>query len=317
MKRICLHIFWAISGGAFTFLCMLRGSYYELLVCILASMILCGYYIPKYKTALLKNLEQMKWFIKVLCFFAAITIAYYNITLCYKSENIYYLLTKINMGRFYLVLLIFLSILSIPIFFLYVLYGFHLIEDSIRKIYAKYKKFFFFAGINSVLVIMVYSFSQNLFFKGYNALYSMDSSRYIETNVFINFTAGENDIRQPFFGIASSLLYALPNFISSFIPGIYPYFIGITNVFLIVIGIILLIDMMELDEKNRGIAFAFYMVLYPVILFFFAIEQYASTFFFTMMFLHQIYSGKRNTFLYALNGGGVIRIVRLASTDGN
>lgn len=302
-EKAVLHIFWAASGGAFTSLCMIQVDFKELVLCSLISMFICAIFVPRIGDILIKKLVQMKLYSILFYALSSIIIAYYNIVMCYYSHNIYYyLMNKAGMASNYIMLFQFVSTLALPMFFVFVLYGFEIIKYGFSILVRNYKRQFFIAGIISVIVILVYFFINDIFFTGYDSVYSMDSSYYIKTNVYIHFTNPENDIRQPFFGVASSLIFALPSLISAFIPVVYPYLIGISNVFLIITGIILLIDMMKLNS-NRELAFAFFTVLYPTVIFFLVIEQYAVAFFFTMTFLHQLYFGKKNEFVYALNTG--------------
>lgn len=303
LEKAVLHIFWAASGGAMTSLCMIQVDFKELVFCSLISMFICAIFVPRIGGKLMEKLVQMKLYSVLFYALSAVIIAYYNIAMCYKSHNIYYyLMEKTGMENNYMMLFQFVSILALPMFFVFVLYGLDMVKYGFKILYTNYKKQLVIAGIISVIVTLIYFFISDIFFKGYDSIYSMDSSYYIETNVYVHFTNPENDIRQPFFGVASSLIFALPSLIGSFIPSVYPYIIGISNVFLITTGIVLLIDMTDLKD-NRGLAFAFYTVLYPTVIFFLVIEQYAVTFFFTMIFLHQLYAGKKNEFLYALNTG--------------
>ncbi|MDR2718172.1 MAG: hypothetical protein LBB89_08930 [Treponema sp.] len=168
-------------------------------------------------------------------------------------------------------------------FFLGFLYklGYHLVT-TLEKIEKRY--IVITSTIIAILIVVIFSISTIFYGPTINGnkisndvVYTLDSPALIDTNVYANIAAPENDIRQPLFGV-----FALPFGITSlifskllfFLPDSYAMIITIVQSILLQICIILLGRIIGL----RGIkSIAFYLLMmfsYPCLLFSLAPEQY-------------------------------------------
>lgn len=122
-----------------------------------------------------------------------------------------------------------------------------------------------------------------------NIIYTSDSASYMETNVYMNIGASQNDIRQPLFG-----LFALPfgtiawivSKIFFFLPNAYQIIITIIQAILLQISILLIGRLLFCDILSKLAFSLISLSLYPTLLFSFMAEQYIFAVFYLIIFIY-------------------------------
>ena len=193
-----------------------------------------------------------------------------------------------------------LAVISIPVLFAFLYWFLGILHQTAQAFIRDIKKYeIIYLVIISVIVIVSISTVFNItsvFYEpdigniiGWNVIYSSDSPVHIGSNVFLNISATENDLRQPLFALFAMPLSIYPFLISKtlfFVQNAYPITIQILQVFLLQITVIMLARMMGL----RGISAVVFCVImslsYPYILFTFMIEQYIFAVFYLFLFFY-------------------------------
>lgn len=184
------------------------------------------------------------------------------------------------------------TILSIPVLYLvynsiYTKYAV-IILDLIKK----NQRIVICSLFISICIVLIYIFGTDLFYGLLNGIFSMDSKVYIETNTFSFFDAPENDIRQPLYGLVAGIIYGPLNCLQWFDYKIYAMILGAVNPALIIVGLLLLSQGIDGDNKNNFVLFGIF--LFPSMLFMLCIEQYVVLWFVLSMFVYEYMSDKKD-----------------------
>lgn len=123
----------------------------------------------------------------------------------------------------------------------------------------------------------------------FDIIYTTDSPNEVATNVYFIIGAGENDLRNPLFGLFAAP-FALPCMMFArllfFVPNAYPIAINIVQVLLILASLIMFARMMKLQGGSKYFFLAAASLAYPVLLHVFAMGQYVFSTFWLILFIY-------------------------------
>lgn len=184
--------------------------------------------------------------------------------------------------------------------------------DFVDKLYI-YKIFSLFAV--SIIIIynitnVFYGATHNGSFVNFNVVYTTDTTYLVASNVYLNISAIENDIRQPLFGLFSApfaVIATVCSIILFFIPNIYPIIMSIIQVFLLFISYLMISRMIGLSKISKMFFLTIISFSYPTLLFSINMEQYVFATFWLILFLYSYIniSDGRNL-LYIASTGSLI-----------
>lgn len=126
-------------------------------------------------------------------------------------------------------------------------------------------------------------------FVPYDVLFTSDSAVILQGNAYFDIYHVTNDLRQPLFG-----LFAMPFVLPAtalaktlfFFPQAYPILINLTQIFLVLVTILMIVRLLDLDLGVRPFAVLLLSVTYPVLLFSLNLEQYVFAVFWLVLFLY-------------------------------
>lgn len=155
-----------------------------------------------------------------------------------------------------------------------------------------------------VLVVVMYSLSNAFHFSTYqgnrapyNVIFSSDSNLLLTEDVYFNFSAGENDLRQPLFGLFAAPFCAVPKLIGYalfFLPNAYLYALAALQAVLLVFTVFLLGRLAEFTGVKELLFLTLCLCSYPTLLFLLIQEQYVFAVFYLVLFLWHWKGGKRS-----------------------
>ena len=162
----------------------------------------------------------------------------------------------------------------------------------------------------STVIIFIYSVTVIAYTTEvpFDLIFTMDSGRHVETDVFFNLRAPENDIRQPLFALLTmpfaivAKILAIPFF---FLPSAYILIMQIIQVVALLIMAVLMVQMTGINRGSSKIMFLIlYTMTYPVLLFSFTVEQYIPSVFIAVLTIYICSHRKKpNIWLAALSTG--------------
>lgn len=141
----------------------------------------------------------------------------------------------------------------------------------------------------------------------YDVLFTSDAPVILKGNAFFDIYHVTNDLRQPLFGLFSMPVVFPAVVISgllSFWPIVFPILINMTQIFLVILSILIIVRLLGLEGGARKFAALILNVAYPVILFSMNIEQYVFAVFWLVCLLYLIVrnaKGQRIAYLAALS----------------
>lgn len=169
----------------------------------------------------------------------------------------------------------------------------------IRRMTGVEKSFWLLAAALSLLLIFSVYSRTNLFYQPaaagqankYDTVFTSDTGIHLQTNVFVNINAAENDLRQPLFG-----LFALPfgiaaSWIAACFGGALPaYALALASLQAIVLAfsLILVSRLLKLRGLDQLIFLGLYFTSYPVLLFVLNLEQYVFALFWLLLFVYSL-----------------------------
>lgn len=125
----------------------------------------------------------------------------------------------------------------------------------------------------------------------YDVVYTLDTPEQIKSNVFLNITAQENDIRQPLFGLFAypfALISILLTKIFFFVPNSFSYFLMLMQVIALLLVTSILAKHMELKKISK---ISFYLICffsYAFLLFSLNVEQYVFSIFWLILYIDSV-----------------------------
>ena len=146
-----------------------------------------------------------------------------------------------------------------------------------------------------------------------DVVYTGDSQRLFYGNVFLNIGHPENDLRQPLFAVFSAPFVSIAYLIGKLLsvpPAVQAIMLEFTQVILLFVSVFMLTKIMQLDRANRICFILLFMSTHTYLLFSVMIEQYVVAFFWLVLCLYCLSSGKDGSF--ALMGAGGTLLTSLA-----
>jgi len=199
-----------------------------------------------------------------------------------------------------------------------------LIIDFFKKMDQTERIFLYTASV-ILFVFSVFLFTKtNIFYLPLNeeaqitndAIYVSDSGSIVGGDAYINPEHGENDIRQPLFGVFAMPFAAIIKTISLPFPfsWFYPLLLNCLQIVLLILSIILIVRMLNLIGTLRKLLIMILFVSsYSVILFSFMMEQYIFSVWWLTLFLYLTIEHKKiNLLLFVAAAGSLITTVVLA-----
>lgn len=118
-------------------------------------------------------------------------------------------------------------------------------------------------------------------------VYTSDTCALVETDVYRNVAASENDVRQPLFGVFSAPFALFAGLVSElffFVPNAYAILMATVQAWLILVCVALWARMTAQDRLDRIPVRLAFLFLYPTLLFMLNLEQYAfAVFYLTLL----------------------------------
>lgn len=328
MEKLSLKklVLW-ISYCFLNILITIRGNVAYFFISICISMLVSGVIIlrnKKLEEYLIKKDYKIK---KISVIFTLISINEFVMHFIYKytnNEKIEILLSKffINPDLIVNIIGFFLGILASYSLFQFWKILLNYIYRECKKFLNDLKKyelillssFFIFLSI-----IIIFSFLKtNIFYlprynnelKNFDVIFTSDTGMQYITNVFMNISAPENDIRQPLFGLYTLPLAILSKILSKvfyFIPESYALFLQINQLIMVLISGILLARMMKFKEKEKFILYYIaYIFSYSVLIWIFPLEQYIISLFYLILFLYSILVENKKSILLYIGATGTL-----------
>ena len=220
-------------------------------------------------------------------------------------------------------ILIVLAIAAAPCVFLLTLaavrYCMEELKDAVRGFIretTRFEAWYLCIVFLSMLLCCIILYSQtNMFYEAYyqgkmipyDVLYTSDSAVILQGNAFFDIYHVTNDLRQPLFGLFSMPLVLPAVVISQLLsvwPILYPILINTTQIFLVLLTVLIIVRSLDLNGASRKIAVLLLSVTYPVMLFSMNIEQYVFAVFWLVCLLYLITrnaKGQRVAYLASLS----------------
>ena len=150
----------------------------------------------------------------------------------------------------------------------------------------------------------------------YDIIYTSDSGIILYDDAYLNPQNGQNDIRQPLFGIFSLPFASIIKTVSLpfRVSWLYPLLLNFLQIFLLLISVILVVKMLKINNAVRKLLILMlFASSYSVILFCFMMEQYIFSVWWLTLFLYFSIENKRlNIPLLVAASGSLITSVVLA-----
>lgn len=321
-----LNFLFVISGALLSLL-IAEGSGIGLLWSIILMIVILLY--GTYKGILsnsIKNSSNLDFFIAIV--FDIVFV----INVLFNSYNIYYdvlynLMPLSGSEKYYAIIIFTLvGILSLFSMLIITIFIISYLKITLKKlvinfinsldIYDKVYIFIFFS-LFFLFIIIIYNIT-NLFygathngeFINFNVVYTTDTTYLVTTNVYLNITAVENDIRQPLFGLFAmpfAIIATVCSIILFFIPNIYPIIICIIQVFLLLLSFLMISKMIGLTKISKMFFLIIITFSYPTLLFSLNMEQYIFATFWLVLFIYaQFYDSNGKAILYIAATGSLI-----------
>ncbi len=141
----------------------------------------------------------------------------------------------------------------------------------------------------------------------FDVVYTTDTADLVDSNVYLNISSVQNDLKQPLFGLFA-LPFALVGVVFSklffFVPYSYPIMMQIIQVFLLQMAMILVSRMLKLRSIDQLIFLLFLNASYPVLMFSLNMEQYIFSLFWLILFLYSCQFGWGPKVYYFIGAAG-------------
>ncbi|WP_336776046.1 hypothetical protein [Paenibacillus sp. MMO-58] len=141
----------------------------------------------------------------------------------------------------------------------------------------------------------------------FDVVYTTDTADLVDSNVYLNISSVQNDLKQPLFGLFA-LPFALVGIVISklffFVPNSYPVMMQIIQVFLLQMAMILISRMLKLRSIDQLIFLLFLNASYPVLMFSLNMEQYIFSLFWLILFLYSCQFGWGPKVYYFIGAAG-------------
>lgn len=233
-------------------------------------------------------------------------------------------LTQLNIDKLYFIEKIGAFILMLPfllvIWYLLITILIPHVKKFIKSLSNLEKKYLIVASIIITIFIFMVNISTNAFsysiikntnsFIEYDVIYTTDSGTQISMDSYTNFSAPENDLRQPLFALFSfpfGMFAKIGTNLFSFLPAkiVYPFFISILQMFCLLICSILICRL--INKKTSILNLVCYLLMFPTILFMLNIEQYVFGLFWLIILVYYfIENNSSNPILFSATTGSLL-----------
>ena len=206
-----------------------------------------------------------------------------------------------------------LFVASVPaIFFLFYLIVV-LVWPYIRKFLISLdqteKRFLFLFSVAGIVVMGFLYSHTNAFYDAvheghrevYDVIYTTDSTMIYTSDSFLRILNGENDIRQPLFGLFSMPAALLAKLISApffFLHDSYAYALQAVQIVLLGVTHLMLARLLELEKKEKYALWLFFMGSYAYVLFSFVVEQYIMAYFYVILTIYVRKNSEKKNYAY-------------------
>lgn len=142
----------------------------------------------------------------------------------------------------------------------------------------------------------------------FDVIYTSDAGILLRRDAYINPASGENDLRQPLFGIFAMPFGLLAKLISYIIlsPSSYPLISNILQVTLLIISLILFSRMLEVSKTSKIYFLITATACFPFLLFSLNMEQYIFAVFWTTLLLYNSYKTRQVSIPLSVAAAGSI-----------
>lgn len=233
-----------------------------------------------------------------LFFGTYIAKAYFNFHILDYFNNLSYV------GKFtsqHWVIISMLSIFALScIVYLFILKIFPVIKKFYLNLSLNEKRYLAISLIISFLAtVFLYYFVRGFYFDksvAYDIYYTSDSAALFKGNAFLNVNMGENDLRQPLFGLFSlpfAIFAKLFSEIFYFVPNGYAVFLTVIQILLINVSVIMLCRLLKLKGLNQFLFSLIYVCTFSTVVFSFIMEQYIIGLFYLILTIYAFYEGKK------------------------
>lgn len=141
----------------------------------------------------------------------------------------------------------------------------------------------------------------------FDVVYTTDTADLVDSNVYLNISSVQNDLKQPLFGLFA-LPFAIVGMVASkllfFVPYSYPIMMQIIQVFLLQMAMVLISRMLKLRSIDQLILLLFLNASYPVLMFSLNMEQYIFSLFWLILFLYSCQFGWGPKVYYFIGAAG-------------
>lgn len=134
-----------------------------------------------------------------------------------------------------------------------------------------------------------------------DVLYTADSAEIYRTDCFMRILAGENDIRQPLFGLFALPVALLGRAIAAvffFVPNMYAIALGVLQFLLEAISVIMLLRMVKVEGRERIWMTILFSVSYAYLIHGLMLEQYVIAYFYVILVLYVSQKSEKLNFAY-------------------
>lgn len=135
----------------------------------------------------------------------------------------------------------------------------------------------------------------------YDVIYTTDSTMIYTSDSFMRILSGENDIRQPLFGLFSMPVALLAKLVSLpffFLHDSYAYALQAIQIVLLGIAHVMLARLLELGKKEKYAFWAFFVGSYTYVLFSFVVEQYIMAYFYVVLTIYVWKNSEKKNYAY-------------------
>lgn len=163
--------------------------------------------------------------------------------------------------------------------------------DRIEKTYLICGSFLLFTAVFIIfnLTNVFYAPMSNGSVINWDVVYTSDTGNQMQSNVYLNICAGENDIRQPLFGVFAMPFAAAAFGIASclfFVPNIFLVLMNIIQIVLLLCNIIMIARILKLTDVSKAFFLCVSTITYPTLLFSLNMEQYVFAVFWVILLIY-------------------------------
>lgn len=173
------------------------------------------------------------------------------------------------------------------------------------------EKTFYVILLTATMIFAAFAFSKSVAFYGsensYDIVYTSDSPSLVKGNVFLWLTHPENDLRQPLFAVFAAPLSGAAFLLGKLMP-LTPFsdelILNISQIVVMLAGTFILTQILELSSGKRICFMILNACSYTYLLFSVMMEQYIVAYFWLMLALYAIRTGKKTNDLALIGAGG-------------